>query len=93
MVPKQKGRLGLLSGMGLNPRLMFKTPSLATLLGEALYPLVDAIEPASSAKITGMLLEMDQSEVLHLIEDPGALQAKVQEALAVLKAAAAEEGN
>jgi polyadenylate-binding protein len=63
------------------------------LLGEALYPLVDAVEPASSAKITGMLLEMDQSEVLHLIEDAGALRAKVQEALAVLKAAAAEEGN
>jgi len=33
------------------------------LLGEALYPLVDSVEPASSAKITGMLLEMDQSEV------------------------------
>ena len=61
------------------------------LLGEALYPLVDAVEPASSAKITGMLLEMDQSEVLHLIESPDALTSKVQEALAVLKAAA-EEG-
>ena len=40
-----------------------------------------------------MLLEMDQGEVLLLIEDNGALRAKVQEALAVLKAAAAEEGN
>ena len=63
------------------------------LLGEALYPMVDEIEPASAAKITGMLLEMDQGEVLLLIEDNGALRAKVQEALAVLKAAAAEEGN
>ena len=63
------------------------------LLGEALYPLVDSIEPASSAKITGMLLEMDQSEVLHLIESPDALRAKVQEALTVLKAAAAEEAG
>ena len=61
------------------------------LLGEALYPLVDAVEPASSAKITGMLLEMDQSEVLHLIEDSKALSDKVQEAVAVLKAAAAED--
>mmetsp|Transcript_4910 Transcript_4910/g.12467 ORF Transcript_4910/g.12467 Transcript_4910/m.12467 type:complete len:622 (+) Transcript_4910:249-2114(+) len=61
------------------------------LLGEALYPLVDSVEPASSAKITGMLLEMDQSEVLHLIESPDALRAKVQEALAVLKAAAADD--
>mmetsp|Transcript_17037 Transcript_17037/g.27340 ORF Transcript_17037/g.27340 Transcript_17037/m.27340 type:complete len:610 (-) Transcript_17037:1292-3121(-) len=63
------------------------------LLGEALYPLVDSVEPASSAKITGMLLEMDQSEVLHLIESPDALRAKVQEALTVLKAAAAEEAG
>jgi len=78
----------------LAAQLPTATPEMQrSLLGEALYPLVDAIEPASSAKITGMLLEMDQSEVLHLIEDPGALQAKVQEALAVLKAAAAEEGN
>ena len=61
------------------------------LLGEALYPLVDSIEPASSAKITGMLLEMDQSEVLHLIEDSKALSDKVQEAVAVLKAAASED--
>lgn len=61
------------------------------LLGEALYPLVDAVEPASSAKITGMLLEMDQSEVLHLIEDSKALSDKVQEAVTVLKAAAAED--
>jgi polyadenylate-binding protein len=63
------------------------------LLGEALYPLVDEIEPQAAAKITGMLLEMDQGEVLLLIEDAGALRAKVQEALTVLKAAAGEEGN
>jgi hypothetical protein len=31
--------------------------------------------------------------VLLLIEDAGALRAKVQEALTVLKAAAGEEGN
>jgi len=58
------------------------------ILGEALYPLVEAKEAANAAKITGMLLEMDQSEVLHLIESPDALAAKVAEALAVLKAAA-----
>lgn len=61
------------------------------ILGEALYPLVEAKDAANAAKITGMLLEMDQSEVLHLVESPDALASKVQEAVAVLKAAA-EEG-
>lgn len=32
-----------------------------------------------------MLLEMDQTEVLHLIESPEALNAKVSEALDVLR--------
>ena len=53
----------------------------------SLVPLVDAIDSANAAKVTGMLLEMDQAEVLHLIESADALKAKVQEALAVLAAA------
>ena len=60
------------------------------ILGEALYPLVDAVDSANAAKVTGMLLEMDQAEVLHLIESADALKAKVQEALAVLAAASSD---
>ncbi|KAL1212207.1 Polyadenylate-binding protein 4 [Cardamine amara subsp. amara] len=56
-----------------------------TLLGESLYPLVDQIEHENAAKVTGMLLEMDQTEVLHLLESPEDLNAKVLEALDVLK--------
>ncbi|CAM8942327.1 unnamed protein product [Rhodiola kirilowii] len=55
-----------------------------TMLGESLYPLVDQLEHESAAKVTGMLLEMDQTEVLHLIESPEALKAKVAEAMDVL---------
>lgn len=55
------------------------------MLGEALYPKVQAQEPNFAGKITGMLLEMDNSELLHLIEDDIALRAKVEEALIVLK--------
>ena len=61
------------------------------ILGEALYPQVEELQPANAGKITGMLLEMDQSEVLHLIEAPDALRAKVDEAMAVLQQAAAPE--
>ncbi|KAL1822155.1 hypothetical protein ACET3Z_008933 [Daucus carota] len=56
-----------------------------TMLGENLYPLVDQLEHDHAAKVTGMLLEMDQTEVLHLLESPDALKAKVAEAMEVLK--------
>lgn len=58
------------------------------MLGEQLYPLVERIEPEHTAKVTGMLLEMDQTEVLHLIESPDALKDKVAEAMDVLRKAA-----
>ncbi|KAH7283464.1 hypothetical protein KP509_34G008600 [Ceratopteris richardii] len=60
------------------------------MLGEQLYPLVDQIEHDHAGKVTGMLLEMDQPEVLHLIESPDALKAKVAEAMDVLRMA---QGN
>ena len=55
------------------------------MLGENLYPLVEQLEPEAAAKVTGMLLEMDQTEVLHLLESPEALKAKVAEAMDVLR--------
>eukprot|EP00494_Astrolonche_serrata_P020063 UN20280 len=54
------------------------------MLGENLYPLVDQLEHDQAAKVTGMLLETDQTEVLHLLESPDALKAKVAEAVEVL---------
>ncbi|KAK8622296.1 hypothetical protein V6N13_117218 [Hibiscus sabdariffa] len=59
-----------------------------TMLGDNLYPLVEQLEPESAAKVTGMLLEMDQTEVLHLLESPEALKAKVAEAMEVLRTVA-----
>ncbi|KAF5740663.1 polyadenylate-binding protein 2-like [Tripterygium wilfordii] len=61
------------------------------MLGESLYPLVDQLEHEAAAKVTGMLLEMDQTEVLHLLESPDALKAKVAEAIEVLRNVAAEQ--
>ncbi|KAF6175327.1 hypothetical protein GIB67_021832 [Kingdonia uniflora] len=56
-----------------------------TTLGEILYPLVDQLDHNMAGKVTGMLLEMDQPEVLHLVESPKALEAKVPESIAVLR--------
>lgn len=43
------------------------------------------MQPDLAAKITGMLLEMDNSELLLLLESPESLAAKVEEAVQVLK--------
>jgi polyadenylate-binding protein len=55
------------------------------MLGERLFPLVHARNPESASKITGMLLEIEKSELLLLIDTPEALDAKVNEALDVLR--------
>ncbi|GAN09640.1 polyadenylate binding protein [Mucor ambiguus] len=56
------------------------------MLGERLYPLINAQQPEYAGKITGMLLEMDNGELLNLIEDNKALENKINEAMEVLKA-------
>lgn len=55
------------------------------ILGEQLFPLVEPLVQEHASKITGMLLEMDQNELLHLIESPDALKDKAAEAMEVLR--------
>lgn len=55
------------------------------MLGENLYLMVEQLEPEFAAKITGMILEMDQTKVLHLLESSNALESKVTEAMEVLR--------
>ncbi|XP_065103597.1 polyadenylate-binding protein 1-A-like [Paramisgurnus dabryanus] len=61
------------------------------LLGERLYPLIQAMHPNLAGKITGMLLEIDNSELLHMLESPESLNSKVEEAVVVLQAHQAKE--
>ncbi len=71
------------------------TPEAAKrMIGERLFLLVDEIDNTLSRKITGMLLEsMDNGELLHLLEAPDALKAKVAEAVQVLRQAAQAKTN
>ena len=41
-------------------------PQQKQLLGEALYPKIQNMQPKLAGKITGMLLEMDNSELIGL---------------------------
>lgn len=54
------------------------------MLGERLFPLIESMYPQLAGKITGMLLEIDNSELLHMLEHNESLKSKVEEAVAVL---------
>lgn len=61
------------------------------MLGERLFPLIRDIYPELAGKITGMLLEIDNSDLLHMLEDRTSLKAKLDEAVAVLQAHQAKQ--
>lgn len=47
------------------------------MLGEKIYPMIERLYPGEAGKITGMLLEMDNSELLMMLEQHDILKAKV----------------
>merc|ERR1719373_823362 len=56
------------------------------MLGERLFPLIQRMYPDMAGKITGMLLEIDNSDLVHMLEDQASLKGKVEEAVSVLQA-------
>merc|ERR1719167_875645 len=55
------------------------------MLGERLFPLIQGMYPELAGKITGMLLEIDNSELVHMLEHQESLKGKVEEAVTVLQ--------
>jgi len=48
------------------------------MLGERLFPLIQRMFPDLAGKITGMLLEIDNAELVHMLEDQNSLKGKVR---------------
>ena len=59
------------------------------MIGERLYRLIHPSQPELAGKLTGMLLDLDNAELLVLLESPWALNTRVNEALVILREAAA----
>ncbi|CAK9001264.1 unnamed protein product [Durusdinium trenchii] len=57
------------------------------MIGEKLYPMVAKWQPDLAGKITGMMLEMDNQELIHLLESEQRVREKVDEALRVIQQA------
>ena len=87
MQPQQQQQQQQGSGEPLDDQALASAPpqQQKNILGERLYPLIYVHQPVQAGKITGMLLEMDNAELLNLIESPEALSNKIEEALVVLK--------
>jgi len=71
--------------MGPSPEAIMSAPpqQQKQLLGEALFPKISNMQPQLAGKITGMLLEMDNTELLGLIDSEDKLREKVEEAMTV----------
>merc|ERR1719407_310108 len=74
------------SNQPLNASVLAAAPPAVQkqMIGEKLYPAIAKFQPELAGKVTGMMLEMDNSELLMLLESEQQLRSKVNEALQVL---------
>merc|ERR1719446_286208 len=74
-------------GAPLNAAVLAAAPPAVQkqMIGEKLFPAISKYQPELAGKITGMMLEMDNSELLILLESEQQLKSKVEEALHVLE--------
>merc|ERR1719265_479360 len=81
-----KGGGGPPGAGGINPSSLAQAPPgmQKQMLGEKLHSVISRQYPDLAGKITGMMLEMDNSELLLLLESPAQLTAKIAEARRVL---------
>mmetsp|Transcript_42963 Transcript_42963/g.70881 ORF Transcript_42963/g.70881 Transcript_42963/m.70881 type:complete len:138 (+) Transcript_42963:3-416(+) len=69
------------------PMNQMSGPMQKQMLGEKLYPMVAKYQPELAGKITGMMLEMDNNELMRLLDSEQQVRSKVDEALRVIQQA------
>merc|ERR1711904_441810 len=84
--PQQQPVQGGGPGQPLNASVLAAAPPAVQkqMIGEKLYPAIAKYQPEMAGKVTGMMLEMDNSELLMLLESEAQLRNKVEEAIRVL---------
>uniref|UniRef100_A0A7S4SI77 Polyadenylate-binding protein n=1 Tax=Alexandrium monilatum TaxID=311494 RepID=A0A7S4SI77_9DINO len=89
--PPQGGQPPAMGGPGapLNAATLAAAPPTVQkqMIGEKLFPAIAKFQPEIAGKITGMMLEMDNCELLLLLESEQQLKNKVEEAMRVLETA------
>ena len=72
----------------LNPSVLAQAspPDQKQMLRERLFPLIQQTNPDLAGKITNVLLEIDNAELLHMLEFREALAAKVEKAASIFQA-------
>jgi len=85
--PPAGGPGSMVPGGPLNAAALAAAPPSVQkqMIGEKLFPAIAKYQPELAGKITGMMLEMDNSELLILLESDQQLKNKVEEALRVLE--------
>lgn len=75
------------SGSGIDPSVLAAASASEQkqMLGERLFPIIQKVYPDYAGKVTGMLLEIDNAELLLLLDSPEQLKSKMDEAVTVLK--------
>ncbi|XP_072175907.1 polyadenylate-binding protein 4-like [Diadema setosum] len=70
----------------LTPQMLASAPpqEQKQMLGERLFSIIAETHKELAGKITGMLLEIDNTELLHMLESRESLEKKVEEAVQVL---------
>ncbi|KAI8377288.1 hypothetical protein BD560DRAFT_367041 [Blakeslea trispora] len=63
----------------------FSPETQRQMLGERIYPIVSEVFPQEAGKLTGMLLELNKSDLVYLINNPKRLVEKASEAAQALK--------